>query len=854
MKLEPDKYPIDLSLEAIGKDFESSHCLLIKAQTGAGKTTRLPPYLLSRTDGKVLVLEPRRLAAKLSAARCAEILGEDLGKTVGHHIRLDKKISNDTRLIFITEGLFFSYIKESPDLGSFSTIIIDEFHERNIYTDLALSMAKMLQQTKRPDLKIVVMSATLETKRLETYLGTPKVYDIPGRVYPIQIEYHPPAEQGGRRGREHWKLNATRAIVNLAKDQRCPKNILVFLSGMGAIRSLEQSLSGKLSPDIEVLPLHSTLPKSQQDKVFSGGKRKIILSTNIAETSLTIPNITGVVDLGNERRASFAPWSGMPLLQLKNISKASATQRAGRAGRVQEGIVYRLYSEGDHFHFEDFTPPEIKRVELSHSLLDLMELGYHPDMVDWFEAPEEKNLKNAMDLLETLGAVVDGKMTKLGRFIAALPLHPRHAAMLYECSRENLSDTLLGACILSEGSILGKNAHFREEDKEICDLCVQIDLLKAHFTNDKTNDYPVSFLDPKKIKRVLDLYKMISPIIKCPQVSGGKISHRHLTSALLRGFPDRVAAKRKVTKGKKVFHSYNFCLGRGGKLGRTSSIVGSSPEYIIVLDALEDPKANAAVGTTIQSASSISKEALLQTNNSLMASEKQTTFNEKKGTITISTITKYGKLALSENSSLPVIPKGDALVQLIKDNWPWPFETSEELDKYNQRVRILNEAKIEHNCPGLTGEMFDLFLECCIDDETELGEIKESNLKDLIYAQLSPPDIYILDSEAPEIIKLSNSKQFKLHYEEHHPCIYARVQDLYSVNEHPLIASKTLPITIKLLSPAERVTQIVSDLPNFWENSWEAVRKELKSRYPKHHWADDPVSAPPIRILKKSKS
>ncbi len=854
MKLEPNKYPIDQVLVEIGNDFEERECLLIKAQTGAGKTTRLPPYLLERTKGKILVLEPRRLAAKLSAARCAQILEEKVGQTVGHHIRMDKVTSDETRLLFITEGLFLSYLKESSSLEEYSTIIIDEFHERNIQTDLALALARKVQQTSRPDLKIVVMSATLDTERLETYLDGPKVYDVPGRVFPIEIEYHPPQEFGGRRGKEHWEANAARAISNLAQDQRCPKNILVFLSGMGAIRSLEQSLSGKLPANIEVLPLHSTLPKSEQDKVFKGDKRKIILSTNIAETSLTIPNITGVVDLGNERRASFAPWSGMPLLQLKSISKASATQRAGRAGRVQESVVYRLYTEGEHFHFEDFTPPEIKRVELSHSVLDLLELGHHPDNIDWFEAPEEKNLQSALKLLETLNAVKNGKMTELGRFIAKLPLHPRHAAMLFKCPNELLPDTLLAACILSEGGILGRAAHFAEDDNESCDLLIQLDLAKAFFHNEKKlSDYSLSYLDNKKAKRVTELYKMIAPKLKAGQIP--KVKTRiDFSFALLKGFPDRVAAKRKATKGRKSFQSYNFCLGRGGKLGRATALTSSSPDYIIVLDALEDPKANAAIGTTIQMASKITKEDLISSANQFVNVVKENNFNEKKGTISIGTITKYGKLSIKEDSAPPVIPQGETLISLIKENWPWPFENEEELTIYNRRVTILDEAKVEHNCPLFSGEMFELFLESCIDSDTTMEEVKSKGLRKLIYGQLSAPDIYTLDNDAPEVIKLSNQKQFKVHYEEHRPCIYARVQDLYSVANHPTIAQNNLALTIKLLSPADRVTQVVNELPSFWKASWEMVRKELKSRYPKHHWPIDPVSAPPIRILKKTKS
>ncbi|MCO4753392.1 MAG: ATP-dependent RNA helicase, partial [Bacteriovoracaceae bacterium] len=592
MILEPNKFPIDSFLDDIAQAIDTNSCVLIKAETGAGKTTRLPPYLLSRTQGKVLVLEPRRLAAKLSAQRCAQTVESKIGELVGHHIRFDKSVGADTRLTFITEGLFLPYLREDPELSEYSTIIIDEFHERNIHTDLALALTRKLQKTLRPDLKLVVMSATLETDKLETYLDSPKVFNIKGRTFPIEIEYHPPLEHGGRKGKESWESNAKRAIINLLEEPKCTKNILVFLPGMGAIRLLEQQLRSVVTQDIEIVPLHSTLPKAIQNKAFTGDNRKIILSTNIAETSLTIPNITGVVDLGTERRASFAPWSGMPLLQLEKISKASATQRAGRAGRVQSGIVYRLYSESQFSQREAFTPPEIKRVELSHHILDVLDLGLHPDSIDWFEAPEEKNLNTALELLEMLGACKDSRPTQMGHFLAQLPLHPRLGAMLFNCPSHLLSDALLAACIISESMVLSKNAQFSSDDEEVCDLCIQIDLIKAyHHKDNDISDYDLSYLDQRKAKRVLELFNSLSSRFKIKTLSKDKTSHQDLVVALLKGFPDRVAAKREVKKGKRSIQSYNFCLGRGGKFSIKSALSYNSPNYIIVLDALEDPKA-----------------------------------------------------------------------------------------------------------------------------------------------------------------------------------------------------------------------------------------------------------------------
>ncbi len=839
MKLEPNKFPIDHHLEDIANALCENPCLLIKAETGAGKTTRLPPYLVNKTQKKILVLEPRRLAAKLSAQRCAEILNEDIGKRVGHHIRFDKTISDKTKLLFITEGLFLPYLREDPKLESYEIIILDEFHERSIHTDIALSLIRHLQATSRPDLKLIVMSATLDSKKLEDYLESPKIFNISGRTFPIDIEYH---------------ISETEdAISQMLSDHRCPQSILVFLPGIGAMRALENNLKSIVSNDIEIIPLHSSLPKKDQNKAFIGNKKKIILSTNIAETSLTIPHITGVIDTGTERRASFAPWSGMPLLLLEKISKASATQRAGRAGRVQSGLVYRLYKESDYIQRESFTPPEIKRIELSHYMLDLMELGIDPQDLNWFESPDEKNLLRAMELLEILGAIKKEKITKQGNFLAKLPVHPRLGAMLFSNQEDNnLSDILLCACTINEGMVLSKHAQFSKDDEEVCDLSVQINLIKAYFwKNRDLSDYNLSLLDNKAARRVIDLYQALCKRLNISrELSKDKTEVKSLTKALIAGFPDRVAAKRPAKNKGKNSHGYNFCLGRGGKLSYKSALCSTYPDYIIVLTALENPKANAAIGTTISAASKVTREDLINSNSPFLNIEKDNSFNEKKGTLSLSTLRKYANLTLSTTAHPPVKPKGDILVELMKENWPWPFDQDQELIKYNRRVQILNKVEIEHNCPEFIDDMFELFIESCVEEETSFQDILNTGLKKLIEDQLSPQDQYVLDKEAPLEVILSNGKSFLVNYENEASFISARIQDLYSVNEHPKIAQNQIPLTVKLLSPASRVAQVVSDLPGFWQSSWEDVRKDLRARYPKHYWPDDPVVSEPVRFKK----
>ena len=838
MKLERDKFPIDKQLETITESLASNSCLLLKAETGAGKTTRLPPYLIDKLPGKVLVLEPRRLAAKLSAGRCAQILGSKLGTQVGHHIRFDKVTSTDTRLLFITEGLFLSYLREDPTLSLYSIIILDEFHERSIHTDTALCLIRKLQATTRPDLKLIVMSATLDTTELEKYLAGAKLFDVPGRVFPIEIENH--------------EIETEDAVMDMLYDPRCPKNILVFLPGMGNIRTLQDQLKNRVPKDIEIVPLHSSLPKKDQNKAFEGKNRKIILSTNIAETSLTIPNITGVVDTGTERRASFAPWSGMPLLQLEKISKASATQRAGRAGRVQEGLVFRTYNQNDFNQRTTFTPPEVKRVELSHYFLDLMDLGHNPEELNWFQIPEEKNLDKALELLNILGAVKENKITDLGRYLAKLPLHPRLGAMLFKMKgHRGLSDILLAVCIINEGMVLSRQGKFYADDEdETCDICLQSDLIKSyHWKIDTLSDYDSHMLDLRAYKRVIELYQSLSKRLNLSnQFSKEKTQLVNISLALLAGYPDRVAAKRKAAKKSKMGDSYNFCMGRGGKLTASSALSTTTPDFIIVLDALENPKANAAIGTSIVAASKITVSDLENTYSSFLTTENESSFNEKKGSLTLSTIKKYGNLTLTETTAPPVIPKGAVLAKLMQTNWPWPFEDDYEFQEYNKRVAFLNKAQIEHNCPELTGEMFELFIESSIEADTGFQQIQKRGLVKLIQDQLAPPDQYVLDTETPLEITLSNGKKFTIEYLEDIPYIQARIQDLFGVKEHPTIANSKFPILFKLLSPANKVIQNASDINALWGPSWELLRSDLRPRYPRHYWPDDPANSSPVRM------
>lgn len=822
-------YPIDKYLDAIFDALNESNKLIIKAETGAGKTTRLPSFLATKLPKKILVLEPRRLAAKMAAQFCAETLKDISPNMVGYHIRFEKNYTPDTKLVFITEGLFVNYLKNDPLLNDYSCIIIDEFHERSIHTDIALSLVTELQKFKRPDLKLIVMSATLDIQNLESFLDSPKTFEISGRKFPITIE--------------NRKSDVLEAIEDMLKDSRCTKNILVFFAGLAQINKAYEELTNSpmiLKNNIKVARLHSSLSKKDQEAnqkiIYDEKSKTVILSTNIAETSVTLPNITGVIDLGIERRSGFAPWSGMPTLEFHKTSKASSIQRAGRAGRIEAGIVYQLFDENDFNLRESFTPPEVQRIELSKTVLDLcLLLKYQEKKIsefNWFESPNDKNYDYAINLLELLNALKNDAITTQGEKISRYTLPPRLSAMI--CNEDpdqkiaHRSDQLLAACVLSEGSILINSYEFSKEDHATCDLSLQCDLVKASYFNDNTlTEYHLSISDRFKVKNVIDLFLSLAKVEKL-KLNKVKTSPKIITESLLKSFCDRIAQRGKGDQ-------YNFTLGRGGKLSYKSSLIGSPPPYLVVLDAIEDLKQNAAIGTKILQASSLTLNNIENSDSPFLTFEKESNFNEKKGVLSISTKCKHGKLTLKEITGEPVIPIGHELVKIMTSNWPWPFSDDSSLLNYNIRAKLFNSIHPENQVPVFEQEMFSLFIESIIDDNTSYLEIKNKDLNSLIEEQLSYEELSLLNQEVPTNLDLAGRK-FVIDYSEGKPFIKARFQNLYSLEKHPTITKNKIPIIIKILSPADRVMQVVSDIMSFWQSSWPSVKKEMKARYPKHNW------------------
>ena len=853
------EYPIDPYLQRIGESLEKGSTCLIKAEPGAGKTTRVPLYLLSVVEGEILVLEPRRLAARLSAERSAWFSDQTCGKQVGYRIRQDSRVSGETRLTFITEGLFARLLKTNPALAGVGAVVLDEFHERNIHTDIALALVRKLQTSARPDLKLAVMSATLDTAALETYLEDAAVFEIEGRTYPVEVEYISERVSEGPSGK-NWEGKISSAVKRMLNDPRCPGHILVFLTGMGEIMRAKQGLERDIpDKDALILPLAADVPLREQQRIFQeGDRRKIVLSTNVAETSLTIPGVTGVIDLGLAKIPAHVPWSGMPTLEIKRISQASAIQRGGRAGRTQSGIVYRLYSKAEFLNRDPFTLPDIQRIDISHALLEVMNLGYSPQLMPWFDPPEEKNLEAAFQLLTMLGAIDStGKPTVLGKTLSELPLHPRLAAVTAAGLEIGYGeDALLASCLIGEGFALKRDAvsfasrEWQDEEGEPCDLSVQLDLLKAWVhRKEGISEYPLQFLQGRRQKQILALYRTYAKIFRFPQVPPPlKTDPQKLSYCLFRGYPDRVARRRAINHKKKRKGApalYNFCLGRGGMIGQESFLYNKKPEFLMAVDAVENLKRDAAKGVVIRACSTLQLDTLKEDPAGMLRKEQREELNPKDGTLSVWQDLYYGRLKV-ESRKVGIIEKGTSLAQTLAENWPYPFDDDEPLRIYHRRVELLNRYRIPHNCPVFTGEMLALFFEYICEGIGSLKELLERPLEEYIYHQLGEGDREVLAAYVPGEIKLRNGKHLKIRYREgKEPWAEILIQDCYGLKEHPSIVLGKQRVILHLLGPNRRVAQVTDDLPGFWQGSYREVKRELSRRYPKHYWPENPSRAEP---------
>lgn len=830
--------PIDNVLPQIVESLSSNNVLILQASPGAGKTTRVPPALLNVTQKQILVLEPRRLAAKLSAERVAEELEVRVGGLVGFQVRFENITSRETRIKFITEGLLVRYLISDPHLKDVGCVVLDEFHERHIHTDIALAIVTHLQRTVRPDLKIVVMSATLDVARLCSHFPTAPFIESHVPVHPVDVRH---TAKSDVRSTEWQIVDAVRALMC---DSQCPKHILVFLPGAAQIRRTAEALRS-LENEFEflTLPLYGALSKAEQARIFEPSEtRKVILATNIAETSLTIDGVTGVVDTGLAKVAGYASWSGMPTLDVKKVSQASCIQRAGRAGRTAPGVAIRLFSELDFRGLPQFEKPEISRLDLTQTLLEIKAIADHfpkefqfsLQTLPWFETPDPKSIASCESTLKLIGALDEsGNITDIGKQIAKSPLHPRLGRYVIEGKKRGQGwPAVLGAAILTEAEHALRNHNF--QNIECSDLSFYIDLLLSKHRA----------IDAVTAKRIFQLADTVASNFSVQKQNEHR-DENALALAALSAFPDRVAQVRNRNKGSDRVE-LTLCLGGGALLAR-SSVVRQN-EFLIALSGEEAASASdAATATSIQIACGIESELLLEDPARLIKEVDECVWDGNAERVRAYSRMLYGNLIIDESHSSTANEKIEAmLLTALQSAWPRPFEDIDTLEFYGVRRALLQQYGLGHGLPDYCDTEREKLLRHICSGKRSFSEISKQSLLEYLEEVIPYEDLRVLEREAPAKITLGSGRKVTVHYEPNKPpWIASNLQDYFGTLKTPSIASGRVQLVIHLLAPNQRAVQVTTDLEGFWERNYPSLRKELGRRYPRHFWPDDPKNAAP---------
>jgi ATP-dependent helicase HrpB len=812
--------PIDAVLDELTSTLARSSTAVLVAPPGAGKTTRVPLALLDAAwmgGKKIIVLEPRRIAARAAAERMAQTLGEKAGETVGYRVRFGSKVSRATRIEVVTEGIFTRQILDDPELGGVAAVLFDEFHERSLDADLGLALARDAQQGLREDLRILVMSATLDGARVAKLLGDAPVIASEGRAFPVDTRYL------GRKPDVQIERQMADAIATALRADA--GSVLAFLPGAAEIRRTQTFLAERVSdPNTEIVPLFGALDAIVQDRAISPppkGQRKVVLATSIAETSLTIEGVRIVVDSGMARVPRYEPDIGLTRLETIRASRAAVDQRRGRAGRTEPGVCYRLWDEPQTASLEAYTRPEILSADLSSLVLDLAHWGAaDPSVLAFLDSPPLPALIEARALLRELNALDDeGRITPEGNSLRELALPPRLARMIVDSHRLGSGgEAALIAAILTERGLGGDGA----------DLDARLD----NFRHDRSQR-------AQSARQLAERWAR--------QVAASEpfdIADRSLSTGLMLAlaFPDRVARNR----GNGSFVLAN---GRGASVEPTSALAKSP--YIAVAE-LTGTAANgrillAAPITQIEIEAQFADH--IQTDDEItfdkIAMALRARRRKKLHAITLSEIT----LAVSPSADTARV-LADGLVAAGLDRLPW----SRPLKQWRDRVMFLRTASPDE-WPDLSdnalAETRAGWLVPALFDKTSLASFSAGDLADALMALLPWELRARLDREAPTHFEAPTGTSLPIDYEaEQGPTIAVRLQELFGLTIHPSIAKGKIPLVLELLSPAHRPVQVTRDLPGFWRGSYAAVRSDLRGRYPRHPWPEDPASAPPTRRVK----
>ena len=803
MNLPETGLPVEASVPEVHRALADAGAAVLVAPPGSGKTTVLPLRLLDepwREGRKIVVLEPRRLATRAAARRMAALLGERLGETVGYVTRTDRQTGPDIAIEVVTEGVLTRRLQTDPGLMDTAAVIFDEIHERNLQTDLGLALALHSKGLFRPDLRLLAMSATVDAGRIADAIGGP-VITSDARAYPVDIHWKPAPR------RTHVEDHAAAVIREALRTDE--GDVLVFLPGMAQIDRVARSLEGI---DAEVHRLHGSLPLDDQDRAITPGPgRKVVLSTDIAESSLTVEGVSIVIDSGLARSPRFDARTGMSRLTTIGISKASADQRAGRAGRLGPGVAYRLWSKMEHAGRKPDIEPEILSVDLTGFLLDLLHFGVDdPGALTWLDAPPARAVAEASDLLRALGAIdADRRLTDTGRVMARLPLHPRLARMVADAGAEAWTACLVAA-LLDDRDVFGG----RLDDRPV-DLAIRV---RAVVDGDRR-------ADRRGAERVLRTARDLASRARIAETA---VATDRVGPLLALAFPDRLAIRRG-SPGR-----FQLRLGATAWVPNTDPL---APESFLVAADLDGKRKDAR----IRLAAAIDADEVVFA----FADEidERTELVWESDRIVERTERRLGGIVLEsfERRARADDRTRKMVLDRIRSD-PNVLDWTRAATAFVERVAFLHRsdpaAWPDWSMESLTSAAGD-WLAGWLTGATSVDEIRQVDLLAAMRTALGHDRARGVDSEAPTTVKLPSGREVKVDYSGERPSIAARVQDFYGSSVTPQVGGR--PLVLELLSPAQRPVQITDDLAGFWKGSWAEVRKDMAGRYPKHDWPEHPA-------------
>ena len=832
-------------LDELARTLAGHNAAVLVAPPGAGKTTRVPLALLDEPwvkNRKIIVLEPRRIAARASAERMAQTLGERVGDTVGYRVRFGSKVSRATRIEVVTEGIFSRQILDDPELTGVAAVLFDEFHERSLDADLGLALARDAQVGLREDLRILVMSATLDGARVAKLLGEAPVISSEGRAFPVETRYL------GRKADAPLERQMADAIAMALRAD--PGSVLAFLPGAAEIRRTQNFLGERVhDASVEIVPLFGALDAAVQDRAIAPppkGFRKVVLATSIAETSLTIEGVRIVVDSGVARVPRYEPDIGLTRLETVRASRAAVDQRRGRAGRTEPGVCYRLWDEPQTASLAAYTQPEILSADLSSLVLDLAQWGVSdPATLAFLDSPPAPALKEARGLLRELGALDgDGRITAEGKSLRALALPPRLARMIVDSHRLGAGEEAADiAAVLTERGLGGDSV----------DLDFRLDQFRrdrsqrAGSARSQAQRWAAQVAASEKANATERASSSVSPAARGERKDLRSPDERPSTGVMLAlAFPDRVARNR----GNGGFVLAN---GRGATVDQASALARAP--YIAVAELT-----GTAANGRILLAAPITPAEIEQHFADQIATADEVSFDRgamalrarRKKTLHAITLSE-APMALQPSAETARV-MADGLIAAGIDKLPW----SKPLKQWRGRVMFLRKAEGEtprHSWPDLSDDALaaqrESWLAPVLHDKTSLKELSAGDLSDALMTLLPWELRARLEREAPTHFEAPTGTQLAIDYEaEQGPTIAVRLQELFGLNTHPSVAKGAVPLVLELLSPAHRPVQVTRDLPGFWRGSYAAVRSDLRGRYPRHPWPEDPASAPPTRRVK----